>query len=172
VPPVLNWQIMRQIPYVVIALVLAACGSEGDSAAPPSTPDIAGAYQGEFTVRASSDVADQNLGSFPATATISQQKSGISIVLVPEQGGTFSFSGTVLTNGAITLEDEAGVSFLTLEMPQCDFTGAEVTSKATPSDGRLIVTADVSGAVCPWHEANGAFVPTAFAVRYEGTALE
>ena len=30
----------------------------------------------------------------------------------------------------MTLEDDAGLSFLTLELPQCDFTGAEVTSKA------------------------------------------
>jgi hypothetical protein len=157
---------------VALSLLVAACGSEGDSTTPPSTPDIAGAYQGEFTVRASSDVADQDIGTFPATATISQQKAGISIVLVPERGGTFSFSGSVLPNGAITLEDGAGVSFLTLELPQCDFTGAEVTSDATPGDGRLILTADVGGAVCPWHEANGAFVPTTFAVRYDGTARE
>jgi hypothetical protein len=78
----------------------------------------------------------------------------------------------VLPNGGITLEDEAGVSFLTLELPQCDFTEAATTSKAIPSEGRLVLTADVTGAVCPWHEANGQFVSTAFAVRYEGTALD
>jgi hypothetical protein len=158
-------------PLLAIALLLAACGgSEGDSTGPPPIPDLAGAYDGEFTVRASIDIADQDLGSFPATATLSQQKSGISIVIVPEQGGTFSFSGTVLSNGAITLEDEAGISFLTLELPQCDFTEAVVASKAFPQDDGLVLTADVSGAVCPWHEANNAFVPTTFAVRYEGAA--
>lgn len=159
----------RLVSHGLIALALAGC-SGGDSTGPPSIPDLAGAYDGEFTVRASTAVADQNLGSFPATATISQQKSGVSIVVVPPQGGTFSFSGTVLPGGAVTLEDDAGVSFLTLQLPQCDFTGAEVTSKAFPQDGRLIITADITGAVCPWHESNGQFVPTTFEVRYEGTA--
>jgi hypothetical protein len=153
----------------VFCLTLAACGS-GDSIGPAPIPDLAGAYDGAFTVVASTTGAHQDLGSHSATATISQQKSAVSIVLVPAQGGTFSFSGSVLPGGAITLEPDAGLSFLTLSLPQCDFTSALVSSDAFPRGDELVVTADVTGVVCPWHESDGQFVPTTFEMRYEGTA--
>ena len=150
-----------------VVLTLTGCGG-GDSTGPATLPDIAGTYEGEFTVSASSAVANQSLGRFPATATISQQKSNLSIVVVAPQGGAFTFIGTVAAGGAITLDDEAGLAFLSGALPSCSFTGAVATSHALPARGRLVLTADVTGASCPWHDSDGALVPTTFAVRFEG----
>ena len=160
--------VMTWLPLPGLALVLLGCGS-GDSTGPSTLPDIAGTYEGEFTVTASSAVANQNLGTFPATATISQQKSNLSIVVVAPQGAALTFNGTVAAGGAITLDDEAGLAFLSGPLPACSFTDAVTTSQASPAGNRLLLTADVVGASCPWHESNGALVPTSFAVRFEGT---
>jgi hypothetical protein len=151
-----------------MAFVLLACNA-GDSTDSPTLPDLAGAYAGEFTVAASSAVANQNLGPFPATATISQQKSNVSIVVVAPEGGALTFHGTVAAGGAITLDDEADLAFLSGRFPACSFTSVTTTNRALPSQGRLVLTANVSGASCPWHESNGAAIPTTFAVRFEGT---
>ena len=151
-----------------IALMLLGCG-DGDSIGPGTVPDIAGTYQGEFTVTASSAAANQNVGAFPATATISQQKSNLSIVIVPSQGGALTFSGTVVEGGATTLDNEVGLMFLEGELPQCSFTEAEATNKAFPVGGRLILTADIVNAACPWAQAGGDFLATTLSVRFEGS---
>lgn len=151
-----------------MVMVLAGCGG-GDSTEPATVPDIAGSYQGQVTATASSAVASQNLGTFPATATISQQKANVSIVVVPPQGGALTLNGTVAPGGAITLDPELSLALLEDALPQCSFTGASSTNRAFLTQGRLILTADIAGASCPWVEANGAFLPTGFEVRFEGT---
>lgn len=151
-----------------MALMLAACGG-GDSTGPPTVPDVAGTYQGEFTLTATSAVANQNLGTFPATGTISQQKSNLSIVIAPPEGGAFAFSGSIMAGGKITLDSQAAQTFLEGTLPQCSFTGVVATNSALAIRGRLIVNANIVGASCPWVEGNGAFLPTTFLMRFEGT---
>jgi hypothetical protein len=151
-----------------MAFLLLGCG-DGDSISPTGVPDVAGTYHGEFTVTASSAAANQSVGAFPATATISQQKSNLSIVIVPPEGGALTFSGTIADGGATTLDSEAGLMFLEGELPQCSFTEAEATNKAFPVGGGLILTADIVNAACPWAQAGGDFLATTLSVRFEGT---
>jgi hypothetical protein len=147
---------------------MLGCGG-GDSTGPPTVPDVAGTYQGEFTVTASSAAANRNLGTFPGTATISQQKSNVSIVIVAPQGGALTFSGTIVEGGAVTLDNETGLTFLEGVFPGCSFTDAMATNSAFPVRSRLILTADIVGAWCPWGESDGDFLTTAFLVRFEST---
>ncbi len=160
---------MKRLPLLgTMALTWLGCGG-GDSTGPPTIPDVAGTYQGELTVTAASAVANQNLGTFPATGTISQQKSNLSIVIVAPQGGAFSFSGTIGAGGAITLGSETGLMFLEEALPQCSFADAVASNSVSPVRARLILTANIVGASCPWVESNGDFVATTFLVRFEGT---
>jgi hypothetical protein len=157
---------MTRLPLLGgMTLLLVGCGG-GDSTGPPTVPDIAGTYQGEVSATASSAVANQNLGTFPGTATISQQKSNVSIVVVPPQGGALTLSGTIAAGGAITLDNEAGLTLLQGALPQCSFAGAPSTNRASLTQGRLILTANIVGASCPWVESNGAFLPTTFVVAF------
>jgi hypothetical protein len=159
---------MKRLPLLGGMALLVGCGG-GDSTGPPTVPDLAGTYQGEFVITSSSAVANRNLGTFPASATISQQKSNLSIVIVAPQGGALSFSGTIVEGGAITLDSETGLTFLAGVLPQCSFTGAVATNSAVRDRGRLFLTANIVGASCPRVEGEADSVPTTFLVRFEGT---
>ena len=161
---------MRRLALLAGVALMPGCGG-ADSTGPPTVPDVAGTYQGEVTVAASSAVANQNLGTFPATATISQQKSNLSIVIVAPEGDALTFSGTIVEGGAVTLDNEAGLTFLDGVFPRCSFADAVATSSAVPVRGRLSLTANIVGASCPWMEGagDGDFLTTAFLVRFEGT---
>ena len=125
----------------------------------------------EFIVTSSSAAGNQNLGTFPATATISQQKSNLSIIIVPPQGGALTFSGTIAEGGATTLDSEAGLMFLEGELPECSFEEATTASEAIPDAGSLTLTAAVAGASCTQGE-DGGLLTTEFSVRFQGTEAE
>jgi hypothetical protein len=118
---------------------------------------------------AASTVANQSLGSFPATATITQQGSNVSIAVVDQQGGSFTTSGTIAAGGAITLDNEPDLSFLAAALPQCSFANAVATNSGSVVGNRFVLTANVVGASCPWTQAGGDFLPTAFQIRFEGS---
>ena len=134
-------------PLGIIALILLGCGG-GDSTAPPAVPDLAGTYQGEFTVTASGGATNPSPGTFPATATISQQKSNLSIVIVAPQGGALTFNGTIAAGGDIALENDAGLMFLAGALPQCSFADAVASNTASRAGGRLILKSNIVGASC------------------------
>lgn len=92
---------MGRVPVLLALIaVIAGCGG-GSDATGPSVPDVAGTYQGAFTLTASSTAGSQNLGVFPATATITQRKTNLSISIVDQQGGSITFTGIVAAGGAI-----------------------------------------------------------------------
>jgi hypothetical protein len=159
---------MRNPLVGAVAVMVLSCGG-GDSTGPPEIPQVAGTYQGAFTITASSSAASQNLGTFPGTATITQQGSRLSIAIVDPQGGSFTFAGTIAAGGAITLDNDPDLSTLEAALPQCSFAGAVANNSASVVSGRFVATANVIGASCPWLEANGAFLPTTFEIRFEGT---
>jgi hypothetical protein len=107
---------MKSLPLAAVALLLAGCG-DGDSNSPPTVPDVAGSYRGAFTVTASSSAGTQNLGSFPATGVIVQQRSELEIGVIDQQGESFSFTGTVAPAGGISLDDEPDLTALSEACP-------------------------------------------------------
>jgi hypothetical protein len=161
---------MKSLPLVAVALLLAGCGDE-DSISPPNVPDVAGSYRGAFTVTASSSAGTQNLGSFPATGVIVQQGSDLSIGVIDPQGESFSFTGTIAPGGAIRLDDDPDLTVLSEALPQCSFADAVATNNGSVVASTLVLTANVTGASCPWVEAGGEILPTNFQVRFEGSHI-
>jgi autotransporter translocation and assembly factor TamB len=151
-----------------IALMVLGCGG-GDSTAPPEVPNVAGTYEGAFTLTASSTAGNQNLGSFPATATITQQGSDLSIAIADQEGGSLTFTGTVVAGGAITLDDEPDLSGIEAALPQCSFASAVANNSASVVSGTFVATANVVGASCPWGEEGSELLPTSFQFRFEGS---
>jgi hypothetical protein len=161
---------MKRLSFVAVAWLLIGCGG-GDSASPPSVPDVAGSYRGSFTVTASSSAGTENLGSFPATGVVIQQGSGLEIGVLDPQGESFSFTGTIAPGGGISLDDEPDLTTLSEALPQCSFTDAVVTNNGSVVANMLVLTANVTGASCPWAEAGGEILPTSFQVRFEGSKV-
>jgi hypothetical protein len=160
---------MKQIAVITaLALFLGGCG-DGDSTSPPSVPDVAGTYSGAFTVSASSSAGNQNLGTVPATATVTQRGADLSIAVVGQQGESFTTDGTIAAGGAIDLNNDPDLSFLAAALPQCSFTDAAASNSGSVTGGTLVLTASVVGASCPWGEADGTLLPTSFQIRFEGS---
>jgi hypothetical protein len=161
---------MKSLPLLAVALLLAGCGS-GDSTSPPNVPDIAGSYRGTATVTASSSAGTETLASFPATGVIVQQGSGLEIAVIDSQGEAFEFTGTIAPGGGVSLDDDPDLTTLSDALPQCSFTDAVANNNGSVVANSLILTANVTGASCPWAEAGGEMLVTSFQVRFEGTRI-
>jgi hypothetical protein len=151
-----------------IAGLLAGCG---DDSSGPSIPNVAGTYEGTITAGATSEVGAQNLGTFPAAATIAQDTSALIVNILFQENGSLTFSGTVAADGVITLDGDPDVSIPEAAMPQCSFGDAVATNTASLAGDTFVATANVAGASCPWEEAGGDFLPTSFEFRFEGSQI-
>lgn len=164
-----SFSVMRTLPLLAcMGWLVTGCGSDGPSG--PSIPNVAGFYQGTYTLTRSSDVGEQNLGPFPANATINQDETDLFVGISDPQGtASVTFTGTIAAGGAITLDDDPDLSTLEAIFPECSFVGAVPTNSASVAGGTLVATVDVVGASCPWVEAGGDFLPTSFEFRFEGS---
>ena len=158
---------MRMLVLLAGVAWMVGCG---DDSSGPSIPTVAGVYQGTYTLTASSEGGEENLGPLPATATINQDESDIFIGITDPQGTvSATFIGTIAPGGAITLDDDPDLSALEDLFPECTFTDAVATNGASVVGETLVVTVDVVNAFCPWPEAGGDVLPTEFQFRFEGS---